>query len=127
MGLFDRGCQMEFIGEKDDYSKWELDTQAYVETYTKKIVLTGKDKIEFIYRLSLISDEYSCKRCGGIRFSYLVEVWDDLSGWIPLPEYDGNYYCSNHSCDEDGLKPVEFEKLFRSIQKKAQRIDLDKI
>ena len=26
---------MEFIDEKDEYSKWELDTQAYVETYTK--------------------------------------------------------------------------------------------
>jgi len=116
---------MEFLNGENEENKWELDTQAYVETYTKTIILTGRDDIETTYRLSLISEEGPCKKCGGIRFSYLAEVWDDQNGWIQLQEFDGNYYCSNDVCDEDGLKPHEFEKLFRSIQQNAKKIDLD--
>lgn len=112
---------MEFVDEDD---KWELDTQAYVETYRKEIVLT-EGEIEYIFRLSLISEEGPCKKCGGIRFSYLVEFWDEQNGWVHLPEYDDNYFCSNDVCDEDGLKPNEFERLFRSIQKESKHIDLD--
>lgn len=116
---------MEFLNGENEEDNWELDTQAYVETYTKTIILTGRDGTETTYRLSLISEEEPCKKCGGIRFSYLAEVWDEQNGWIQLPEFDDNYYCSNDVCDEDGLKPHEFEKLFRSIQQNMKDIDLD--
>lgn len=118
---------MGFVSDEDENEKWELDTQAYVETYTKKIIITGKDDIEYLYRLSLISEDEPCKKCGGIKFRYLAEMWDDQKGWTPLPQYEGNYHCSNDICDEDGLKPNEFEKLFRSIQQNAKNIDLDKV
>ncbi|KYC45038.1 MAG: hypothetical protein APG12_01487 [Candidatus Methanofastidiosum methylothiophilum] len=111
-------------GELEE-GKWELDTQAYVETYIKEIILVEKEGIENRYRLSLISEEGPCKKCGGIRFRYLAEVWDDQNGWVRLNEFDDNYHCSNDVCDEDGLKPREFEKLFRSIRQNAKRIDLD--
>ncbi|MCC7572022.1 MAG: hypothetical protein KO464_01375 [Candidatus Methanofastidiosum sp.] len=104
---------------------WEMDTQAYTETYTKKITLTGGDGEEIKYKLWLISEGKPCKRCAGVRFRYFAEVWDDQNGWIHLPAYDDTYYCSNHHCDEDGLKPSEFEKLFQKIQQNAKRIDLD--
>ena len=113
---------MEFVNEDEN---WELDTEAYVETYTKNIILDGRDGTEYMYRLSLISEEEPCKKCGGIRFRYLAEIWDEQKGWIQLPEYDGNYYCSNDVCDEDGLKPHEFEKLFLSIQQNDKNIDLE--
>jgi hypothetical protein len=116
---------MDFASEVNEDENWELDTRAYVETYTKKIILTGKEGIEYLYRLSLISEDSPCKKCGGIRFRYLAEVWDDQKGWILLPQYEGNYHCSNDVCDEDGLKPNEFERLFISIQKNVKNIDLD--
>lgn len=116
---------MEFHNGENEDNNWELDTQAYVETYTKSIIITGKGGIETTYRLSLISEDEPCKKCGGIRFRYLAEFWDDQNGWIQLQEFDGNYYCSNEVCDKDGLKPHEFEKLFRSIQHDTKNIDLD--
>ena len=116
---------MDFLNGENGDNNWELDTQAYVETYTKTIILTGKDGIETKYRLSLISEDEPCKKCGGIRFRYLAEVWDEQNGWIQLQEFDGNYHCSNDICDEDGLKPREFEKLFRSIRQNVKNIDLD--
>jgi hypothetical protein len=113
---------MEFVNEEE---KWELDTEAYVETYIKTITLTGSYGTEYTYRLSLISEDEPCKKCGGIRFRYLAEIWDEQNGWIQIPEYDGNYYCSNDICDEDGLKPHEFEKLFISIQQNSKNIDIE--
>lgn len=116
---------MDFDSRENESDKWELDTLAYVETYRKEIILTGRNGIEYTYRLSLISDEGPCRKCGGIRFSYLVEVWDEQNDWVHMPEYDENYFCSNNICDEDGLKPNEFERLFRSIQKESKYINLD--
>ena len=116
---------MKFVKEENEDDNWEMDTQAYKETYTKKITLIGGEGDEFTYRLSLISEEEPCKKCGGVRFRYYAEFWDAQNGWIHLPEYDGNYYCSNDVCEEDGLKPHEFEKLFRKIQQGEQNIDID--
>ncbi len=110
------------IGNPDD--KWEMDTQAYTETYTKKITLAGKGGEEFTYKLWLIAEDETCRKCGGVRFRYYVEIWDFQNGWLHLPAYDDNYYCSNE-CEEEGLKPIEFEKLFRKIQKGAENINLE--
>lgn len=113
------GDSMDFADGDD---KWELDTQAYVETYRKEIILK-ESNIEHRFRLSLVSEEEPCKKCGGIRFIYLVEVWDEEKGWIHLHEYDDNYFCSNEICNEDSIKPHEFERFFRSIQKESKYKD----
>jgi len=114
---------MDFDSNRND--NWEMDTLAYKETYTKKITLAGRDGKKYTYKLWLIAEDKPCGRCAGVRFRYFVDVLGINNEWIHLPAYDDNYYCSNHDCEEDGLKPLEFEKLFRKIQQGAENVNLD--